>query len=250
MRSTSFKKSSFLAISFFLCLSNALMAQSKTFDVEGFNKVIVSPHIEVIFKKGDKESVIIESMTEPIEKLKVEVKNRTLQLYLEGAKVITKSEKESNHTNVPLYKGTVVKATVIYKDVESYSLRGEERFLFESPIDAQKMTLNIYGESEVYLNDVTLKELNVAIYGVSFLKINKGAIDYQKITAYGESHVNLLDVTSKKTKITAYGDGSFQFNVSDELKVTSYGEPTVTYKGDAQVKHGLSFGEVSIVKLN
>lgn len=55
---------------------------------------------------------------------------------------------------------------------------------------------------------------------------------------------------SQNAKITAYGDGSFQFKVSEELKVTSYGEPTVTYKGNAQVKQGLSFGEVSIVKMN
>ena len=238
-----------LSISFFFSCSS-LIAQSITLDVDAFKKVIVSPHIEVTFKKGDKQSVIIESISEPIEKLRADVKNKTLELFLDGAKVTTKSEKESENRRVPLYNGTVVKATVIYKDVETFSLRGEERFLFESPIDAQKITLNIYGESEVYLNEVTLKELKVSIYGESFLKIDKGEIDYQQIRAYGESNVNLLNVMSKKTKITAYGDGSFQFNVSEELKVTSYGEPTVTYKGDAKVKQGLSFGEVSIVKMN
>lgn len=252
MKSFFFNMSSlraFLSILFLLSF-NSLISQTKTFDVEDFKKVIVSPHIEVTFKQGNKESVIIESILETIGKFNAEVKNKTLELYLDGAKVTTKSEKEADNKRVPLYKGTVVKVIVIYKDAESFSLRGEERFLFESPINTQKITLNIYGESQVYLNDVTLKELKVNIYGESFLKINKGEIIDQKITAYGASNVNLLDVTSKKTKITAYGDGSFQFNVSDELKVTSYGEPTVTYKGDAQVKHGLSFGEVSIVKMN
>lgn len=238
-----------LTISFSLNSIN-IHAQSKTFDIESFDKVIVSPHIEVNFKKGDKESVILESSTEPIEKFNVEIKNNTLQLYLEDAKVTTKSEKEDNDRRVPLYTGTVVKATVIYREVETFSLRGEERFDFESPIDTKKMILNLYGESQVYLNNVTLDELKVAIYGKSFLKIDKGAIVFQKITAYGESSVNLLDVTSKRTKLTAYGDGSFQFNASDELKVTSYGEPTIAYKGDARVKNGLSFGEVSIVKMN
>lgn len=138
-----------LLISFFLSFSS-LIAKSKTFDVDGFNKIIVSPHIEVTFKKGDNESVIIESISEPIGKFKAEVKNKTLQLYLDGAKVTTKSEKEANDRKVPLYTGTVVKAIVIYKEVETFSLRGEERFLFESPIDAQKITLNIYGESEVF----------------------------------------------------------------------------------------------------
>lgn len=124
MRSTSFKKLGLFAISFFLCFSVSLQAQPKIFEVDAFNKVIVSPHIEVTFKKGDKESVIIESITESIGKFKVEVKNRTLELYLDGAKVITKSEKQDNNTKVPLYKGTFVKSTIIYKDVDSYSLRG------------------------------------------------------------------------------------------------------------------------------
>ena len=238
-----------LTITFSLGSINSI-AQSKTFEVDGFDKVIVNPHIEVTFKKGDNESVIVESSTQPIEKFNVEVEKGTLQLYLTDAKMTTKSEKEANDIRIPIYKGTVIKAIVTYKDVKEFSLRGEERFVFESPIDSNKMELSIYGESQVVLNDVTLNELKVAIYGESFLKIDNGNIDFQQIRAYGESSVNLLDVNSKRTKLTAYGDGSFQFNASEELKVTSYGEPTVTYKGDAKVKSGLSFGEVSIVKMN
>jgi hypothetical protein len=252
MKSFSFKNYRILIIltvSFIFC-SSISNAQSQTFDIASFDKVIVSPHIEVIFKKGDKESVIVESSTEPIEKFNVEVKNNTLELYLDDAKMKTKSEKEANDRKVPTYKGTVITAIVTYKDVETFSLRGEERFVFESPIDSKKLALNIYGASQVQLNNVTLKELKIAIYGESFVKIDKGDIDFQQIRAYGESSVNLFDVTSKITKLTAYGDGSFQFNASEELKVTSYGEPTVTYKGDAKVKSGLSFGEVSIVKVN
>ena len=227
-------------------------AQSKTFQVKNFDKVIVSPHIEVVFKTGDKEEVIIESITEPMQKLNVEVKNKTLQLYLDGAQIATKKDKinSTEYKTVPLYKGTVVKATIIYKKVKTFSLRGEERFVFNSPIISNKLTLRIYGESQVYMNDVTLKDLRVAIYGESFLKIESGSIESQRITAYGESTVNTLEANNKSTKITAYGDGSFQFNVSENLKVVSYGEPTVTYKGSATLENGLSFGEAEIVKLN
>lgn len=235
-----------------LLVSMASFAQQNIIAVKSFNKVIVSPHIEVVFKAGEKEEVIIEHSSEPIEKLHVEVKNNTLQLYLDGAQHTSKKDLEysSKNKNTPLYKGTVVKAIVVYKEAFTFSLRGEERILFESPIKSEKMTLNIYGESQVYMNDVTLKDLKVTIYGESFFKIEKGNIENQKIIAYGESNVNTLDAQSKSTKITAYGDGSFQFNVSDRLKIVSYGEPTVTYKGDATLDSGISIGEVEIVKLN
>jgi len=232
--------------------TNVIISQSKTFDVNPFDKVIISPHIEVVFKSGDKEAVIIESMTESIEKINVEVKGTTLQVYLDDAKTVTKSKKDDYNTNYKnsIYSGTVVNATVIYKKVKTFSLRGEERFDFESPIDSKKLTLNIYGESQVYMDEVTLQDLKVVIYGESYLKIKKGNIVNQKITSYGESKVNTLEADNKSTKVTAYGDGSFQFNVSENLKIVSYGEPTVTYKGEASLENGLSIGEVEIVKIN
>jgi len=240
-----------VSLVFFLNTS-ALKAQSKTFDVKNFDKVIISPHIEVVFKAGDKESVIIESMTEPINKIHVEVKGSTLHVYLDDAKMVTKSKKDDYNKNYKnqIYNGTVVKATVIYKKVKTFSLRGEERFEFESPIDANKLTLNIYGESQVYMNDVTVQDLKVTIYGESYLKIEKGNIVNQKITSYGESKVNTLEADNKSTKVTAYGEGSFQFNVSEKLKIISYGEATVAYKGDAVLDNGLSIGEVEIVKID
>jgi hypothetical protein len=55
-------------------------------------------------------------------------------------------------------------------------------------------------------------------------------------------------VLSMETKITAYGDGFFKLNVSKKIKVTSYGEATVLYKGNAQLKKGIVIGESTIRK--
>lgn len=239
-------------IATFFLQTSFVHAQSKTYDVKKFDKVIISPHIEVIFKAGDEEKVIIEMLSEPLEEINVEVKGKTLQVYLDDAKTITKDDKEKStkHKTVPAYKGTVAKAIVYYKKVKTFSLRGEERFDFENAMISDKITFNIYGESQVYINDVTLKELRVTIYGESYLKIQKGSIENQRIIGYGESTVDLLQVNNHSTKITAYGDGSYQCNVSDKLKIVSFGEPTITYKGSAELENGLSIGEVDIVKMD
>ncbi len=224
-------------------------AQSKTIAVEKFDKVIVSPHIQVTFREGNKEAVIIEQNKEPFEKLNIEVVNHTLRIYLEDAKMVTKSEKirENNRERrVSKYKGTVVSAIVIYKKVEKLSLRGEQTFILESPIKTNKLTLNIYGESQVYINEVALDNLYVSIYGESYLEIKKGSITRQKFTSYGESTINTIEVNNQSTKITAYGMGSFRFNVTDDLKITSYGEATVAYKGNPTVRKGIVIGETKI----
>ncbi|MBU2938755.1 DUF2807 domain-containing protein [Lacinutrix sp. C3R15] len=240
----------FTAIFFFQ--NTTIQAQSKTFTVKSFDKVIVSPHLEVVFKTGEEEKVLVEMLTESLDEMNVEVKGKTLQLYLDDAKIVTEKDKEKSTKSrtVAAYKGTVAKVIVYYKKVKTFSLRGEERFYFEDAIISDKIIFNIYGASQVLMKDVTLKELKVSIYGESHLKIENGSIENQKIIGYGESVVDLLQVNNKSAKITAYGDGSYQCNVSNTLKIVSYGEPIITYKGSATLEKGLSIGEVEIVKIN
>ncbi|MGA9240294.1 GIN domain-containing protein, partial [Robiginitalea sp.] len=154
-------------------------SQVKEFSVDRFNKVIVSPHISVTFVKGDSESVIIHSSTEPLEVLNVESSGKTLHLYLDNAKTTTKQEKvemDGWSEKRSIYKGTVVHATVTYQVLDELSLRGEERFECKSPIKQSKFTLTIYGESEVYLEEVKLDNMNTTVYGESLMEISSGSI--------------------------------------------------------------------------
>ncbi len=243
-------KSVLILIILFLGIGNS-MAQTKVIPVKSFNKVIVSPHIQVNFEQGDKETVIIEDISVAIEKFKVEENGKTLQIYLEGAKTTTKSEKHKgdNYTvKSPIYQGTIVKATIIYKHLEELSLRGEQNFICKDPIKSEKFNLKIYGESEVLLNEVDFNSLNTSIYGESTLKIKSGKISKHKITAYGESEVKMLDVDCESVKITAYGEGEYHVMVSKDLKVTAYGEAEIEYKGNPIVNKGIIIGDAEIKK--
>ena len=229
-------------------------AQERTITLtNNFDKIIVSPHIEAIFIHGTKPSIEVQSMTVSVEKLQYEIINNTLQVYLEGAKTVTESEKIENNgwkQKIPIYKNTVAKVKITYTSVDKFSLRGEEKITFVSPLDQEKCTLRIYGESEVLIKEAKLDNLRVAIYGESNLIIESGEIAKQRITAYGSSKMRSLSVDSKEAKITAYGEGTYQFNVSDRLKVTSYGEANVLYKGNPDVKKGIVIGESTIRRVN
>ncbi|QCX39601.1 DUF2807 domain-containing protein [Aureibaculum algae] len=235
----------------FLGLHNA-NAQSETRTVEPFDKVVVSPHIAVTFVQGETESVQIETISVDTNKLNIEVKGKTLRIYLEGAKEVTENEKyykNGEKRTRSLYNGTIVTATVTYKYIDELSLRGEEKFTCKSPIDQKDFTLKVYGESEITIDNVNLKSLQTTMYGESYIVINEGSIDRQKITGYGEAKTNTLGVISNSTKITAYGEGSYRVNVSEELKVTAYGETVVAYKGNPNVKKGIVIGEATIQKI-
>jgi hypothetical protein len=240
-------------ITFLLFLATiGLCAQSNITRVEHFDKVIVSPHIQVNFVAGDAEEVVIESSTVPKDKIHIEVKGKTLRIYLDGAKEITKSEKtyeNSYKSKKSVYKGTVVTATVTYKDLNELSLRGEETFICESPMVAQEFKLSMYGESQVYFNKVTFGSLRTTIYGESYLELREGTLDRQRIIAYGETKVNTLGVETSEAKLTAYGEGSYRLHVIDRLKVTAYGEATVAYEGSPEIDKGIIIGEATIQKI-
>ncbi len=242
-----------LFISCFVLCSVSVLAQVKSIAVEDFDKVIVSPHISVSFVQGSQNKVEVHSSTEPLEKLNVEVVANTLRLYLDGAKTYTDSKKEKgdnySYSN-PIYKGTVITATVTYTQLEELSLRGEEKFVCESPLKQDKFRLKIFGESQVSFKEVVLQSLMTTIYGESFLEIEGGVIAKQKITAYGETTVNTLDVATKETKITAYGEGSYRIAVSERLKVTAYGEATIAYSGSPEINKGIIIGDATIQKID
>ena len=215
--------------------------------------MIISPHIEVIFEKAENESIVIEDMDVSMDKLNVEVKGNTLHIYLDDAKVYTKSEKvkyEDYKSRHAIYNGTLVSAKVYYKELEELSLRGEETHKVISPIEGDKLTLKIYGENEVYLNKIEVQEFYATIYGESYVEVKEGNAKRQKVISYGEGEVNTFGVQNTTAKVTAYGEGRVKLNVSDELKVTAYGEATVHYKGSPMVNRGLVLGEATIHQIN
>lgn len=246
-------KKVFLPVVLFVLLGTvSLIAQNKTYQVKSFDKVIVSPHIELNLVEGPEELVKIENSKVSQDKINVEVEGKTLRIYLDGAKMVTKSEKVERGNGKwrkSIYNGTMMTATITYKTLKALSIRGEEIVKAMSPINQDKLKLAIYGESKVYFNSLTTKDLTVSIYGESYLEIESGSVDRQVFRAYGESEVNTTDMDNKNTKITAYGESNFRVKVSDRLKVTCYGETTVTYEGDAELDKGIVIGEAEIRKI-
>lgn len=247
------KAPKFLLIAILLIGMSNVIAQKKTYDISSFDEVIISPHIEVVFEKADKESVVIENIDVDTGKLNVEVKGKTLHVYLDDAKVYTKSEKvkyDDYKGKHAVYNGTIASIKVYYVDLEEISLRGEENHKVKSALNGEKLALKIYGESEVYLNEVQLKEFHATIYGEAYLEVKSGSAQRQRIISYGESDVNTLGVNNSTAKITAYGEGRIKLNVKDELKVTAYGEASVHYKGSPIVNKGIVIGEAVIHQIN
>lgn len=235
-----------------ILVNSSLIAQ-KTIKLEGrFNKLIVSPHIEAVFIKGDKPSIELLDITVAEDKFKYELTNNTLQVYLEGARTYTKIEKnQDTGITKPLYKNSVAQVIITYtSSVNIFSIRGKENITFESPLEQTKCNMSFYGDAKVVIKDMDIPQLVIDIYGSSILKMEKGTADKLKIRAYGSSTIMANNAVTKETKINTYGDGNYFLNVTEKIKINAYGSSTISYKGGAILKKGIVIGESIITKLD
>ncbi len=242
-----------MVFTYLVLIGMSALGQSKAIAIDHFEKVIISPHIQVTFVEGDAESVTVVSNKVSNDKLNIEVVGQTLHMYLDGAKVISKSKKyndEHRNRKRSVYQGTIVTATVTYKSIYDLSLRGDETFVFKDPFESDLLRLKIYGESKTYFNHVDIEHLNTTLYGESYLEIKKGSVIKHKMKCYGACKIHIDGIKNADSKVTAFGEGTYNLNVSDYLKVTAYGEAVVNYKGSPEVTKGIILGEAKIKKIN
>jgi hypothetical protein len=236
-----------------LLLLTAAMATAQTKNTAPFNKVIVSPYIQVTFVQGNKESVTINDMDIDTNKLHIEVTDNTLRIYLEGAKDVPKNEKDYSNGHkekYPLYNKTSAIATITYKTLEALSIRGEENVVCKGPINGDKFTLKIYGEPNVAFNEMNLQQLSATLYGEGTLEIKQGSVRDQKYVCYGEGKINSLAIEGSTSRLTAYGMADFKLNISDRIKITAFGDARLHYKGNPEIDKGLHFGDMLIDKMD
>lgn len=230
----------------------SLNAQSKTMDVESFNKIILSPNIDLRLVEGNSESVKIQSSKISSDKITVEVKGKTLRIYLEDAKFSTKNRKEyrdNSKMSVPIYQGAVATILVTYKDLKKLSIRGEEEVVCESRLSAKKFVIKMYGEAELTMKEVNIGLLKTALFGENVLEIKRGVVQEQIYRTYGENEVKVQGLENETARFKSFGDNEFDVNTSEEIKLFAMGDSKVSYTGDAHFRKGLVLGDSKIRKM-
>jgi len=238
-------------------LSAGIFLTSATYGQSGpvrhFHKVIVSSYIQVTFVQGDEESITINHSIVDSNKLHVEVHGGTLRLYLDGAKDLPHDQQDWSNGNQQghrLYPKHAIIATVVYRTLDGLSLRGEESFLCPSRLAVKHFRLRLYGESTIVFTEVHIDKMQTAMYGESSLDIKAGAVNQQYYTCYGEGKINTTAIYGQEAKVTSFGEGEFRVNVSDLIRITSFGDAKVCYKGNPEIVKGIHFGGVEVQKLD
>lgn len=235
-----------------LLISTASLAQSFEKKVASFDRITVSPRINLVLTQGDEESVKISYNNIAEHKINVVVKNHRLRVYLDHAKFIEKRRRyrtDEGVTKESIYKDVLVTAYITYKQLKKLSIRGEQEVDVQGKIEGKKFKLNAYGESNIDLASIKVDKLKVAMYGDHTLKVREGYAGFQKFKLFGDNKIDTQALQSDEVASTTYGESKLKFNAEDNIRVITVGESKVYVKGKADIDQ-FSLGEVSVKKMD
>jgi len=234
-----------------LLIGITVAAQEFEKNLTSFDKIVVSPKINLILEKGDQESIRIRYSNIDAGKINIEVTNGKLQLYLDNAKVIDKRERTDEYNSkMSIYRNAEVTAYVTYAYLTALEIRGEQEVTCLSKLENDKFKLKVYGESEVTLESLYTQKFKAVAYGENKIKIKEGKANYQRYRLYGENKIDTRALASSTVSTTIYGEGRLTINASDEVRISAFGEPQINVSGTSYINKGIIIGRVDIRKNN
>src|SRR4051812_12250257 len=213
------KKSLLLAAS--LLIVAGAFAQEIQKDLKPFSKIIASPRVNLILRKGDKESIRLVYHDVSKGKINIDVKNKTLQIYLDNAKKVEKMDpyKNDSGNRRTMYAGVSITAYVTYQYLEGLEIRGDQELTCYDAIESEEFTLRAYGENEITLASLKTDFFKAAMYGQNTLKIKKGKVVEQKYKLYGENKIDTQEMKSAFATASIFGEGHMRINSTEVVRL-------------------------------
>lgn len=212
-----------------------------------FEKIRVSPKINLVLKKGEQESIHIDYANVAPEKINIDVRRGKLLIYLDEARIVDKRVKRyKGGSRVSMYHDAVITAYVTYRELSQLEIRGESDLSCDSAIVADKFKLKVYGSNEVNLAYLKTTKFKASFYGENVIKIRAGETQHQVYRLFGENKIDTRGLESNTTSARIYGEGRLRLKANDEVRLTSFGEPDIDINGPAHISKGIMIGRTSI----
>lgn len=221
--------------------------------VNSFDRIIISPRINVKLVKGTQEKVKIETNGLGADKINIKVSGKTLRIYLDQARIQEKRIRVNNYNGwdekISIYEGREVDAIITFRDLKHLQIRGNQTVDCEEPLIADKFKLKLYGETRIKLASLSTDRLKASLFGQNKVLIKGGEASKQIVKLFGENTFNTRRVTSKVAKANSFGVSDVYLNTTDWLKVSAFGESNIFYAGGATLHTGLVLGENQINRI-
>lgn len=233
-----------------LLIVNVGFSQEIEQKLQPFDKIVVSPRIDLVLIPGQEESIRITYSGVDKEKILIEEKRGRVHVYLEDAKIYDTGEKRSKHMfdRRQRYRYAQLTAYVTFKTLRHIEIRGDGEVFCDGHIDAKKIKIKAYGDNDIRIASLEAKIIKGRFYGDNTMRIREGEAGHMNYRLYGDNKIDTRGVRTVTSNTSIYGDGRVLMHVTREVHLTSFGDPSLYVIGSPTISKGLILGEVDIHK--
>ena len=205
--------------------------------VEAFTGIEVGSAITLYISQGNSPAVAVSVEGDSNDKLKTEVHNGTLKIFVPNGYW----NKWSWGNNIKL------KAYVTVKDLEKLYVGGASRTIITDKINVSDLKVVLSGASSLK-GDIAAKNLLLDLSGASTGNIG-GSTATLDVKASGASNLKAYSLEASSCSAEASGASDIKITVLKEFnKIEASGASSIRYKGEAIIKNFESSGASSIKK--
>lgn len=195
----------------------------------GYHSVSVSSGIDLYLTQGDEETVVISAEDKIKERIKTEVTNGVLKIYIEwksNIKISWNNKKPS-------------KAYVSYKSLKSISgSGGSDIRLVDGIIKTDELHISLSGGSD-FNGSVDVSKLNINQSGGSDSDI-RGSAGRMEADISGGCDIDAYGLAVENCVINASGGSDARINVSAKLVANASGGSDIDVKGKCEITKNTS----------
>lgn len=204
-------------------------------NLSNFSAISVTSGIDLYINQGKTESVSVSADKDKMDKIVTEVKDGTLNIYVENGKW-----NWFNWNNKP------VKVYVTVKDLNSVSATGGSDVYSEKKLDLIKLKVSATGGSDIKL-EVDADEIVCQTTGGSDVSLS-GTATVFKGSSTGGSDLKASELKSSYCSVSSTGGSDVYVWAEKEISISATGGSDVYYKGAARVVKSSSTGGSDIHK--
>ena len=197
-------------------------------DAKNFHGISVSNAFDVYLSQGNDEAVAVSaSETKVRDKIKVEVKDGMLHIYLEGDQKFWR-----------IFKGNrlKLKAYISFKTLDKIRVSGACDVRMSGTLTSDNLDVNLSGASDWKEGKLDVKKLDVNISGASRMSVTGSAANID-VDASGASDFKGYDFTVDYCDAKASGASNVSITVNKELSARASGASNVRFKGEGLIRN-------------
>ncbi len=216
-----------------------------------FDRVTVSPHINVVLMRGPQEGIRWELENIDERKINAEVVDGSLRLYLDDARILPPQHtfrENGNRGKRSIYEDVSVTAHVTYRELNRLEIRGAQTVNVDTIPASSKLKIVLYGEATLSIGHVDTEKLKLSSFGENTVRILSGRAHHQVYRMFGENKIDALGVQSRTAFTRFYGEGKLRLTATEEVRLNSFGEPRLVLDGNPLLHRCIVVGETDITR--